>query len=216
MIPLGDENPTSRTPVVNYALIALNIALFFYEVVLAVNGDLEDFIYSYGLIPSLVVQGQALHTLFSSMFLHGGLLHIGGNMLYLYIFGDNIEDTMGHSRYITFYLLSGLGAAALQLAVNPSSSLPNLGASGAIAGVLGAYLLTYPKARVHTVVFIGFFIQWIRIPAMVLLGFWFVFQLFVGTATFGASGMESGGVAYFAHVGGFVAGMVLINVFKKK
>lgn len=216
MMPLYDENPTERRPVVTYGLIVLNIAVFVYELLMAVGGELEGFVYSYGLIPVMVMEGEALHTLLTSMFLHGGLLHIAGNMLFLYIFGDNIEDIMGRKRFLLFYLLSGFAASGLQLYISSSSTIPNLGASGAIAGVLGAYLVTYPRAKVHTVVFLGFFIHWIRLPALVLLGFWFVLQLFSGTVTMGASNMESGGVAYFAHVGGFVAGMLLIWVFKKR
>jgi membrane associated rhomboid family serine protease len=216
MMPIRDENPSRSTPFVTYALILANIAVFAYEVMLAMYGQLEEFIYTYGMIPALVSQGEALHTLLTSMFLHGGVFHLLGNMLYLYIFGDNIEDAMGHRRYLIFYLLTGFAASALQIAINPASTLPNVGASGAIAGVLGAYFVTYPFARVHTIIFLGYFIRWVSLPAVVLLGFWFIFQLFAGTATLEAMKLGYGGVAYFAHVGGFVAGMVLVRFFRKK
>jgi len=215
-MPIRDENPSRSTPFVTYALILANIAVFAYEVMLAMYGQLEEFIYTYGMIPALVSQGEALHTLLTSMFLHGGVFHLLGNMLYLYIFGDNIEDAMGHRRYLIFYLLTGFAASALQIAINPASTLPNVGASGAIAGVLGAYFVTYPFARVHTIIFLGYFIRWVSLPAVVLLGFWFIFQLFAGTATLEAMKLGYGGVAYFAHVGGFVAGMVLVRFFRKK
>ena len=216
MMPIRDENPSRSTPYVNYALILANLAVFAYEVVLSLQGRLEEFIYSYALIPALVTQGEALHTLLTSMFLHGGVLHLAGNMLYLYIFGDNVEDAMGHRRYLLFYITCGLAASALQIAINPASTLPNVGASGAIAGVLGAYFVTYPFARVHTLVFFGYFVRWVSLPAVVLLGFWFIFQLFAGTATLEAMKLGYGGVAYFAHVGGFVAGMVLVHVFRRR
>jgi membrane associated rhomboid family serine protease len=216
MMPIRDENPSRSTPFVTYALLLANIAVFAYEIMLALHGQLEEFIYTYGMIPALVSQGEALHTLLTSMFLHGGVFHLLGNMLYLYIFGDNVEDAMGHRRYLIFYLLTGFAASALQIAINPASTLPNVGASGAIAGVLGAYFVTYPFARVHTIIFLGYFIRWVSLPAVVLLGFWFVFQLFAGTATLEAMKLGYGGVAYFAHVGGFVAGMVLVRFFRKK
>lgn len=216
MMPIRDENPSRSTPYVTYALILANVAVFAYELMLALQGSLEEFIYTYGMIPALVSRGEALHTLLTSMFLHGGVLHLFGNMLYLYIFGDNVEDAMGHRRYLLFYILCGLAASALQIAINPASTLPNVGASGAIAGVLGAYFVTYPFARVHTIIFLGYFIRWVSLPAVVLLGFWFVFQLFAGTATLEAMKLGYGGVAYFAHVGGFVAGMVLVGVFRRR
>ncbi len=216
MMPIRDENPSRSTPYVTYALILANIAVFGYEVLLALQGSLEEFIHTYGMIPALVVRGEAVLTLLTSMFIHGGVFHLLGNMLYLYIFGDNVEDAMGHLRYLLFYITCGLAASALQIAVNPYSTLPNVGASGAIAGVLGAYFVTYPLARVHTIIFLGYFIRWVSLPAVVLLGFWFVFQLFAGTATLQAMKLDYGGVAYFAHVGGFVAGMLLVHVFRRR
>jgi membrane associated rhomboid family serine protease len=150
------------------------------------------------------------------MFLHGGFMHIFGNMLYLHIFGNNIEDIMGRKRFTVFYIVSGLAASLLQIYVNPSSSVPNLGASGAIAGVLGAYLVTFPRAKVDTIVFLGYFIRWVRLPAVIVLGFWFIIQLFSGIGSLAYHTPDKGGIAFFAHIGGFIAGMVLVFFFKKR
>ena len=174
-------------------------------------GFLEDVVYAFGMIPRNIIQGHDLHTLLSSMFLHGGLLHLGGNMLYLYIFGDNIEDAFGHVKYLGFYLLCGLAASLTHLAVAISSGVPAIGASGAISGVLGAYFVLYPKARVVTLVFY-FFITFVRIPAVFFLGFWFILQLFSGSVTL-TYGVASG-VAYWAHIGGFVAGVLVALVVR--
>lgn len=215
MMPIKDDNPTEKTPFINYTLIAINILVFIYELILPEN-QLNDFIYTYSIIPQNIVLGQDLITLLTAMFMHGGFMHIFGNMLYLYIFGDNIEDAMGHGRFIVFYLTCGLAASALQIFINPSSTIPNLGASGAIAGVLGAYLVLYPRARVHTIIMFGYFIRWIKLPALFVLGFWFVIQLFSGIGSLSYAGEGSGGVAFFAHIGGFIAGVLLIWVFKKR
>jgi membrane associated rhomboid family serine protease len=157
-------------------------------------------------------QPPAFLTIFTSMFMHGGLFHIGGNMLYLWIFGNNVEDTLGHGRYLLFYLLSGVAAALAQTAVGPSSMVPMVGASGAVSGVLGAYLLLFPHARVTTLIILGFFFRLVQIPAMVVLGFWIVLQLLNGLGSFGSSG----GVAFFAHIGGFLVGMGLLYVLKPR
>jgi membrane associated rhomboid family serine protease len=158
-------------------------------------------------------------TMFTSMFLHGGLFHIGGNMLYLWIFGDNVEDTLGHGRFLIFYLLSGVAAALCQAMLNPGSRVPMVGASGAISGVLGAYLVLFPYATVLTLVTFGFFIRFLHVPALIVLGFWIVVQLLNGYFTFSAQALgrgESGGVAWFAHIGGFVGGMVLLFLFRPR
>ena len=215
MFPISDDNPSKSKPVVTYSIIAINIAVFLYEVVLSAQGALLDFIAEFALTPAIVVQGAALHTLVTSMFLHGGFMHVFSNMLYLYIFGDNVEDIMGRKRFILFYLLCGLLATGAQMVLNPLSSIPNLGASGAVSGVLGAYLIVFPKARVHCILIIGFFIRWVTLPAVLVLGFFFVIQLFSGVASLPYAAQNVGGVAYFAHVGGFVAGMALIKLFKK-
>ena len=201
MIPLRDTNPPARLPIVNYALIALNVAVFVYE--LALGPGFERFLFTYGLVP----RSFSFTTLVTSMFLHGGLMHLLGNMLFLHIFGDNVEDRLGHVRYLFLYLLSGVAAGAAQTVTNPGSAVPMVGASGAIAGVSGAYLLFFPTARVVTLVPVFFFLQLVEVPALVFLLVWFLWQIFSGVAALGGAG--DGGVAFWAHVGGFVAGMIL-------
>jgi membrane associated rhomboid family serine protease len=202
MIPLRDTVPSSRVPVVNYLLILANVLVFLYEVTL--GRHLEAFIFAHGLVP----RDFTLSTLMTSMFLHGGWLHLVGNMLYLYIFGDNVEDRLGHGRYLAFYLLCGIAAGATQAITSPHSGLPMVGASGAIAGVSGAYLLFFPRARVVTLVPIFIFLQVVEVPAVFFLLLWFLWQLLSGVATLGdRAGV--GGVAFWAHVGGFLAGMIL-------
>jgi membrane associated rhomboid family serine protease len=219
MIPLRDENPTTLTPVVTVSLIILNCLVFLYQVSL---GQAEErFILDYAAIPADLLHtrsfGGGTHlfpgvTVLTSMFMHGGILHLGGNMLYLWIFGDNIEDVMGHGRFILFYLLTGAAATFAHAVVAPMSTVPMIGASGAISGVLGAYLLLFPKARVKVLVILGFFIRIISVPAVLMLGFWFLMQMLSGLLSEGGAG---GGVAWFAHVGGFVAGLALIKVFRR-
>jgi membrane associated rhomboid family serine protease len=180
----------------------------------------EDFIKEFGLVPCHLTGACPVGpdlplpvlTIFTSMFMHGGLVHLAGNMLYLWIFGNNVEDTLGHTRYLVFYLLSGIAAALAQTLVGPSSVVPMVGASGAISGVLGAYLVLFPGARVTTLIILGFFFRLVQIPAMVVLGFWIVLQVLNGLGSFGSSG----GVAFFAHIGGFVAGMGLLYVLRPR
>ena len=203
MIPLRDTIPSSRVPLVNYAIIAANLLVFGYEASLG-GRRAETFLVHWGLVP----RHFALENLLTSMFLHGSWLHVLGNMLYLYIFGDNVEDRLGHVRYLLFYLLCGCAAGAAQTLSGPDSPVPMVGASGAIAGVSGAYFLFFPGARVVTLVPIFFFLQVMEIPAVVFLLIWFVMQLMLGLAALGAHA-GAGGVAFWAHVGGFVAGMVL-------
>lgn len=216
MFPIKDDNPTKGRAVVTYSLIIVNIVVFIYEVFLSVQGDIHGFVNTYALFPRDIIRGVHLYTIFTSMFLHGGVMHILGNMLYLYIFGNNIEDIMGRRRFLVFYFISGLAASMLQVYIDPTSAVPNLGASGAIAGVLGAYLVTFPRARVHTIVFLGYFTRWVRLPAVMVLGFWFVVQLFSGIGSLAYVAPDSGDIAFFAHIGGFVAGMVLVFFFKKR
>ena len=214
MFPIGDE-PNGRriTPVVNYALIALNVLAFVYQLTLA-DRSLVEFIFRWGAVPDEVSAGQDLFALLTSMFLHGGWAHIGGNMLFLWVFGDNVEDTMGHARYLVFYLLTGLAAGLAQVVVDPSSTIPLVGASGAISGVLGAYILLFPRGKIRTLVFLGFFVTVVMIPAWVQIGLWIVLQFFNGFAALSIQTEEtSGGVAYFAHIGGFLAGAVLVWLF---
>jgi membrane associated rhomboid family serine protease len=215
MIPLRDENPRRTVPIVNYLLIALNVAGFLWELSLGPNLDQE--IVRVSFIPArfwLTGYWLAdLHSILISMFLHGSFLHIGANMLYLWIFGDNVEDRIGHGRYLLFYLLCGFGATYAHAIFSPASRLPAIGASGAIAGVLGAYLLLWPHARVLTLIPIIFFITIRELPAVIILGLWFVLQFFSGIGSLGVpDAQDVGGTAYFAHIGGFVSGMLLIGL----
>lgn len=203
MIPIGDDNSARRlTPVVTYVLIALNALVFFLELS---AGD--AFIQRWAFVPSRFLDNPLADfpTLFTSMFMHAGWVHLLGNMLYLWIFGDNVEDRLGHATFTVFYLLCGLGATFAQLAVSTGSNIPNLGASGAIAGVLGAYLLMFPRGSVN--VLLGRIVT--RMSALIVIGFWFLLQVFSGIGAFSASSQNEGGVAYMAHIGGFIAGVIL-------
>lgn len=228
MVPLRDNVPTSITPYVTYALIGANIGIFLYQLSLSPQ-QLQEFFYSAAVVPcqlsgNLVSRcpmptSQQLPewmTLITSQFLHGGFLHIAGNMLFLWIFGNNVEDRLGHIKYLIFYLSCGVLAALSQWFFSQNSAIPSLGASGAIAGVMGAYILRYPQAQVLTLIPLGFFITTFQLPAIFFLGFWFVQQAFYGVASLQAPsniGMESGGVAYWAHAGGFVFGAILGPLF---
>lgn len=208
MLPLGDDDSNRRTfPIITYALIALNVLMFLVELS---NGD--AFINQWSFVPSRFAanpSGQFL-TIFSSMFMHAGWIHIGGNMLYLFIFGDNVEDRLGHLRYLIFYLLCGIAASFAQYLVSIGSSVPNLGASGAIAGVLGAYIIMFPGERVR--VLMGYAV--VQMSALVVIGFWILLQVISSLSTFTASSQTGGGgVAYMAHIGGFLAGIVLTFIF---
>ena len=219
MIPLSDENPTQSRPYVTYALVAINIAVYLYQ--LTLGSRAEGFIAACAFVPAELVTGQDLPpptcvhplwlTIFTSMFMHGGLLHIASNMLFLWIFGNNVEDAMGPIKYFFFYIVGGIAALALQVAINPNEVAPTLGASGAIAAVLGGYILLYPRARVLTLIFIILFFTVVELPAIVVLGFWFATQI-----AFGAAGLTSpgaaGGVAYFAHIGGFIFGLATVKL----
>ena len=209
MIPLKDDIVSSSFPFINTLLIAINALAFLYELSLGPGQNL--FMVQYAAVPEKVVSSGALGwmSIMASMFLHAGWAHFLGNMLYLYIFGDNVEDALGHFKYLAFYLLCGFGAAWAHILTDPGSAVPMVGASGAIAGVLGAYFLLYPKARVLTLVFLGFFVRIIKIPALVVLGFWIILQLVLGLGSLPLRG-QGGGVAWFAHIGGFACGMVLI------
>jgi membrane associated rhomboid family serine protease len=213
MLPLSDHNPRKTFPIVTYVLIGANILAFLWE--LSLGDALQRALMQIAFIPRVFwVPGywqRDMLTTFASMFLHGGLLHIGSNMLYLWIFGDNIEDRLGHLRYTIFYFLCGILATFAHAFFNASSGVPAIGASGAIAGVLGAYLILYPHAQVTTLIPIFMFITVRQVPAVFILGLWFVLQLFSGVGSLGVrDAQDMGGVAYFAHIGGFVAGMILI------
>lgn len=207
MLPIGDDNSSVRiVPIVTYALIVLNVLFFFVEL----SGG-EAFITQWAFVPSRFLANPAADfiTLFTSMFMHGGWLHLGSNMLYLWIFGNNVEDRFGHVPFLIFYLLCGLGATALQLAFSLDSNIPNLGASGAIAGVLGSYVLMFPKSRVNVLQRQSV----IPLPALMVIGFWFVLQLFSGIGSISQTA-DTGGVAYMAHIGGFIAGFALTFLFR--
>ena len=210
MIPLRDVIPSRTTPFVTITLIVLNVLIFLYQWILPPYVQ-KQFVMAFALIPA----DFTWLTVFTSMFLHGGWSHILGNMLYLWIFGDNVEDRVGHGRFIVFYLLCGVAAALAQTAIDPQSQIPMVGASGAIAGVLGAYLIMFPHSRVLTL--IPLFIIWevVEIPAVIVLGLWFVIQLFSGVGSLATMDRSGGGVAFWAHIAGFVTGMALIFVFKR-
>jgi membrane associated rhomboid family serine protease len=232
MFPYRDDNPTIGTPIVTVALIGLNVAAWLLVQGMGAEPYLSKSVCELGLIPGeflgLIPPGSAVpvsetmacvvdpdhnewFTPLTSMFLHGGWLHLIGNMWFLWLFGNNVEDSMGHYRYLAFYLLSGVAAAAAQTFVNPTSAIPMVGASGAISGVMGAYVVLYPRVRVHMLIVLGIFITRIAVPAFVMLGYWFLLQLLGGLP---ALGDDRGGVAFWAHAGGFIAGAVLILVFK--
>jgi membrane associated rhomboid family serine protease len=200
MFPVSDVIPSRTTPVITIGLIALNAAAFLFELTLS-DRELQAFMQSYGVVPADLTWSSVV----TSMFLHGGWLHVLGNMLYLWIFGDNVEDRMGHGRFLLFYLGCGAAAALGQAATNPSSVVPMVGASGAIAGVMGAYFVLFPQSRVLTAVFIVFFMDLIEIPAIFFLGIWFLMQFFSGVGSLGADS-ASGGVAFWAHIVGFAVG----------
>lgn len=206
IFPIGDEQiQGGYKPIFSYSFIGLNIALFFYELFINSTGQLDIFIENYGAIPIEIKSGQDLHTLFTNMFLHGGWMHLIGNMLFLWIFADNIEATIGNFRFLLFYIAGGIIASLVHVAFNLDSVVPSIGASGAISAVLGAYLVMFPKSRVKILViyiFSSFYVS-----AFIFLGFWIVFQLFNGFSSIGQN-INSGGVAYWAHIGGFAFGML--------
>ncbi len=231
MFPIRDDNPQVLTPYATYGIALLNVAAWIFVQGMGTEPALSASVCRLGLIPGellgTVPAGTSLqlgvatscvlgetsgwHTTLTSMFLHGGWLHLIGNMWFLWIFGDNVEDSMGHARFVVFYLLSGLTAAAVQMATTPESAIPMVGASGAIGGVMGAYIVLYPRVHVHMLLPLGFFITTVAVPAFLMLGYWFVLQLVSG---FGTLGAEGGGVAFWAHVGGFAAGAVLILLLR--
>ena len=233
MFPIRDDNPQVLIPYGTYAIIVLNALVWVFVQRLGMTVPLAESICSFGLIPAELLNrlaepvqvqlGEGLacviggssgwHTTLTSMFMHGGWMHIIGNMWFLWIFGDNVEDSMGTRRFVVFYLLCGLAAAGLQIATNPGSVVPMVGASGAIGGVMGAYIVLYPRVHVHMLLFLGFFVTTFAVPAVVMLGYWLLLQLVSGVFSLGAQG---GGVAFWAHVGGFVAGMALILAFRDR
>lgn len=234
MIPYRDENPTTLPPIVTVGIIALNVIAWLFIEGAGAGRAVDAAVCNYGLIPGEILQrvppGSGVEmapgvvcavdpspqywTVLTSMFMHGGWMHLIGNMVFFWVFGNNIEDAMGHVRFGLFYIMCGVAAAATQVLVTPSSTVPMVGASGAISGILGAYLLLYPRVRVHAVVFLGFYVTSIAIPAFVMLGYWIVLQLLSSLSSLG--GRQTGGTAFFAHIGGFVAGLVLIRLFARR
>ena len=219
MIPLRDDNPSSRTPYVTYTILGLNIAAFLFELTLGGESEMNNFFRQFGVVPVAYTSPEgSLATraipLFTSMFLHGGWMHIIGNMLYLWVFADNVEDRLGHVRFAIFYLASGLAATMTHILFNSSSAVPCVGASGAIGGVLGAYVITYPRAKVLTLIPLFYILLFREIPAVFFLGFWFVMQVFSGMGALGGS--YASGVAYWAHIGGFAAGVGLMLALAPK
>ncbi len=212
MIPLRDVIPSRTTPYVTIGLIVVNALVFLYEMTLG-DPTLEEFILYFGLVPAAF----SWVTVLTSMFLHGGVLHFGGNMLFLCIFGDNVEDRMGHGRFVAFYLLCGAAAALAQTAMSPDSVVPMVGASGAVAGVMGAYFVLYPHSRIVTLVPLFVFFHVMEVPALVFLGLWFVLQFVSGVGSIAAAtgGEPAGGIAFWAHVAGFVAGVSGVLVFRR-
>jgi membrane associated rhomboid family serine protease len=233
MIPLRDTVPSSHFPAVTIGLICVNALVFLMEINLSSRG-LDEFFHLWGIVPACYASSTLptwqvmrlcdgywlppIHylTLLSSMFIHGGWMHIIGNMWSLWIFGDNVEDRMGRGGFLLFYLLSGLAAGFVHIITNPDSAVPTVGASGAIAGVMGAYLLLFPHSTVVTLVPIFFFIQMVEIPAVLFLGFWFLSQLFSGTLSLAAAGKQAGGVAWWAHIGGFVVGFLWAGMIRRQ
>ncbi len=234
MIPYKDDNPTELTPLVTVGIIALNALAWILVQGMGSTDAVASSVCRYGLIPAELTGGAPVEALkeraaglhcviatvphwgrvLTSMFMHGGWFHLIGNMWFLWVFGNNIEDSMGHARFVVFYLLCGIIAAAAQTAVDPHSVVPMIGASGAISGVLGGYILLYPRVRVHTLITFGFFVTTVALPAYVMLGYWFLLQLLMGTV--GTLSRMQGGVAFWAHVGGFAAGLLLVKLFAKE
>ncbi len=218
MIPYKDDNPARTIPFITISIISLNILVYIMQ--LMSSSSNRDIIYSYGAIPNSImtfVSNQPIHpllTIITSMFMHAGLFHIGGNMLYLWIFGNNVEDRLGHSRFALYYLFCGTVAVFAHAFTDPHSMIPMVGASGAVSGVLGAYILLYPMARIHTLVFLGFFITVLQVPALIVIGLWAIIQIVNGLLAQGA--LNHGGVAWFAHMGGFVAGLLTIKLWLKR
>jgi membrane associated rhomboid family serine protease len=214
MIPIRDDNPTHSTPIVTYLLILLNVLVFIFQTLIGSN--YEVFVYRFALIPAAVTGSMSLGSLFNiftSMFMHAGLAHIGGNMLYLWIFGDNVEDRLGSFRYLVFYVVGGVVASVTHILTNPNSVIPTVGASGAIAAVLGAYLVLFPRQKVLTLIPLGFWLRLTLLPASLVLVVWFLLQFFQGVLTLG--GPDVGGVAVWAHIGGFISGVILGQLLKK-
>jgi membrane associated rhomboid family serine protease len=215
LIPYKDDNPTYSVPYVTIGIIISNIIIFLLEIISPPG--MEKTVYAYGAVPQYILTFEKLQpvhpalTVFTAMFMHGGFFHLGGNMLYLWIFGNNIEDKLGHLRFIIFYIFCGIVAAYSHAIIDPHSLTPMIGASGAISGILGAYLLLFPKAGIYNLIFFGFFVQIVKIPALIVIGFWAIVQFINGMVSTGLA--KQGGVAWFAHIGGFLIGLLTIKLW---
>lgn len=216
MLPISDDNRGRKIqPVVTWALIAINIVIFTYQWLLS-EQEHWRFLIDWAAIPEQISAGQNLHTLVTSAFLHGSWFHLGSNMLFLWIFGDNVEDVMGHVKYLVFYLLTAIGAVYAQVFVDPGSSVPMVGASGAVSGLLAAYIVMFPHGRIRTLVIFGIFITAMMVPAWIMIGYWILLQVISGIGTLSTIDEQTGGVAFFAHIGGFIAGLLLVGIFRNK
>lgn len=209
MIPLGDENPSKSPAFVTWILILTNVLVFLFEFTQSSSGY-EQMIIAFGLTPYSVLRQGTYVTFLTSMFLHADIFHLGGNMLFLYVFGDNVEDSCGHTGFLIFYLIAGVGASLLHVALDPSSTIPTIGASGAISGLLAAYVVLFPRARIRTLLSLGWFIRVVRVPAYIMIGTWFLYQLLYALL------VSDPMVAYWAHIGGFITGLVLIRPFARR
>lgn len=216
MLPISDDNRGRRTqPIVTWALIVANILIYVYQATLG-ERDLLRFLDEWAVVPAEITAGQAYFTVITSAFLHGSWFHLGSNMLFLWVFGDNVEDVMGHVKYLLFYLLTAVGASAAQIMIDPESRVPMVGASGAISGLLAAYIVMFPHGKIRTLIIFGIFISMQMIPAWIMIGYWIFLQVISGIGSLSTIGDQGGGVAFFAHIGGFVAGLVLVWFFRDK
>lgn len=216
MLPISDDNRGRRTqPIVTWLLIAANILVYVYQFSLSETAHLR-FLNDWAVVPAEITAGQAYFTLVTTAFLHGSWFHLGSNMLFLWIFGDNVEDVMGHVKYLVFYLLTAVAASAAQVMVDPDSRVPMVGASGAVSGLLAAYIVLFPHGTIRTLVIFGIFVSMMMIPAWVMIGYWIFLQVISAVGSLSTIGDQQGGVAFFAHVGGFIAGLVLVWFFRDK
>lgn len=216
MLPISDDNRgRASQPVVSWALIAINILIYMYQWTLDDRGLLQLF-NQWAVVPAEVSAGQAMFTLVTCTFLHGSWFHLGSNMLFLWVFGDNVEDVMGHAKYLIFYLLTGAAASYAQVLIDPDSRIPLVGASGAISALLAAYIVLFPRGQIRTLIFLGIFVTATMLPAWIMIGYWVVIQVVSGVGSLGAVDDQGGGVAFFAHIGGFVAGLALVWFFRDR
>lgn len=218
MIPYKDDNPIRIIPFGTLLIMALNMIVFVMQLLAGEEG--RRIVYSYGAIPSHIINFESIQpihpalTIFTSMFMHGGVFHLGSNMLYFWIFGNNIEERLGHFRFLLFYLFCGIAAALSHIVLSPHSDIPMIGASGAVSGMLGAYILLFPMARIHTIVFLGFYVTVVKIPSLIVIGFWAIIQVVSGMLSQGSG--AGGGIAFMAHVGGFLAGLFTIKLWQSR